>query len=539
MTFDAFTKSLVDRFYSAIPWDWRPTRHFVVNEPHSYDIKEFLEATVRAAPQHWKEELASLRVGGFLPEIVGTYQLPESSSEPQSAAEFVLHRWWEHRLKHWPRSRLGFIEINRLAELLLRVRPQLLAAVRATYPYVFVDEFQDTTYAQYSFLRTAFAANDTRVTAVGDHKQRIMGWAGACHDIFERFAAEFQARRVDLLFNFRASPELVRIQQIVARAIDGNAQTAVARSPCSVDGHAVQLWNSASRQAEVRQIAAWIAADMAARGTRPRDYALLVRQRPEDIEAELSSSFAAVGLRVRNEGRRLGQITLQDLLTDEIAQIALSLLKLGVCRRDPKAWQLVSGAVETLAAADADNERARVEAEAQLTVFLTGLRETLEVSKPDRSIASQVVERLFNFLDLNAIRRTYVQYTRNERLDIIVEAFSQHLVACAEAAAIWSQCLDMFVGADYIALMTVHKSKGREFNTVLFVGLDDKAWWSYTPANPEGLSTFFVALSRATQRVIFLFCRERGGRRRIADLFDLLATAGVPEISVDGNPRYP
>jgi len=80
--------------------------------------------------------------------------------------------------------------------------------------------------------------------------------------------------------------------------------------------------------------------------------------------------------------------------------------------------------------------------------------------------------------------------------------------------------------------MTVHKSKGLEYDTVLFLGLDDQMWWSYNPGNPEGIATFFVALSRAKQRAIFTFCQSRGTRTRIADLYALLRTAGVPEVTV-------
>lgn len=81
-------------------------------------------------------------------------------------------------------------------------------------------------------------------------------------------------------------------------------------------------------------------------------------------------------------------------------------------------------------------------------------------------------------------------------------------------------------------MMTVHKSKGLEYDTIVFVGLDDQAWWAHTPGNLEGLATFFVALSRAKQRAIFSFCQERGHRQRVAELFQLLTAAGVPEIEI-------
>jgi len=60
----------------------------------------------------------------------------------------------------------------------------------------------------------------------------------------------------------------------------------------------------------------------------------------------------------------------------------------------------------------------------------------------------------------------------------------------------------------------VHKSKGLEFHTMIFFGLDDKTWWSLKPNNKEELSSFFVAFTRAEQRAFFTCCDERGGRIR-------------------------
>jgi hypothetical protein len=50
--------------------------------------------------------------------------------------------------------------------------------------------------------------------------------------------------------------------------------------------------------------------------------------------------------------------------------------------------------------------------------------------------------------------------------------------------------------------------------------------------NDKMAGDVFVALSRTKQRAIFAFCRERGRRRRVAELFQLLTDAGVPEIAI-------
>jgi hypothetical protein len=62
------------------------------------------------------------------------------------------------------------------------------------------------------------------------------------------------------------------------------------------------------------------------------------------------------------------------------------------------------------------------------------------------------------------------------------------------------------------------------------MGLDDRMWWSHSAGNPEGISTFFVGLSRAKQRAVFTFCETRDQRDGVADLYQLLADAGVPEL---------
>jgi len=73
--------------------------------------------------------------------------------------------------------------------------------------------------------------------------------------------------------------------------------------------------------------------------------------------------------------------------------------------------------------------------------------------------------------------------------------------------------------------MTVHKSKGLEFHTIIFYGLDNKTWWSLTPQRKEELNTFFVAVTRAKQRAFFSQCLGRGGA--ISWIEELLAPVNV------------
>ncbi|MDQ7780593.1 MAG: ATP-dependent helicase [Planctomycetota bacterium] len=532
LTFDAFTKGLVDRFLGAVPADWQPTRPYEIAFSNWRQTEQFLAEARLNAAHPWQAEVAGYPAGTFESERVGSYRLPLTRLAPQSALDFTVDRWWQQQLRGGATSAISFVSINRLAELLLRANPHICRALRATYPFVFVDEFQDTTYAQYDFLLSAFSGGATAVTAVGDDKQRIMVWAGARPDAFRRFEQDFEATRIALTFNFRSSPDLVRIQHIVAQALDEETVPTIAQTERAVDGDVAQVWNSPTRAVEAEHLAAWLSEDMRIRGRVPRDYALLVRQKADEFENDLAESFRAAGLHLRNESHALGRTTLQDLLADNLCRLAVGVLRLGATRRAPDSWQLVSSAVAALRGVDPDDETASHKAETSLAVFLADVRAEMGGTVPTAANAGALADRVLDYLDLVAVSRTYLEYGTGDLLSIMAEAFRLHLIASSAGAPSWSECLDAFEGVGRIPLMTVHKSKGLEYDTIVFVGLDDQAWWAHAPGNLEGLATFFVALSRAKQRAIFSFCQQRGDRRKVAELYQLLTDAGVPEIAI-------
>mgnify|MGYP000887398446 CR=1 FL=1 len=67
--------------------------------------------------------------------------------------------------------------------------PEAAGQVRAQYPAVLLDEFQDTSVAQVRLLSALFA--DSGVTAVGDPHQAIYGWRGASAGALDTFHQRF------------------------------------------------------------------------------------------------------------------------------------------------------------------------------------------------------------------------------------------------------------------------------------------------------------------------------------------------------------
>lgn len=73
--------------------------------------------------------------------------------------------------------RLDFADQVLLAARIVNESKYARETLRQRYPVVFLDEFQDTSVAQMEFLSTVF--RDHPVTAVGDPNQAIYGWRGA------------------------------------------------------------------------------------------------------------------------------------------------------------------------------------------------------------------------------------------------------------------------------------------------------------------------------------------------------------------------
>ena len=115
---------------------------------------------------------------------------------------------------------ITFGDIVPLAQTIITSSTIARNAVRQTYSHVFLDEFQDCTSEQYRLIKACFLGSPTILTAVGDTKQSIMGWAGALEGIFESFAEDFDARPLNLYQNFRSAPRLRRMQNAMIRVMD-------------------------------------------------------------------------------------------------------------------------------------------------------------------------------------------------------------------------------------------------------------------------------------------------------------------------------
>lgn len=516
MTFDAFTKGLLDRFRPAIPEPFNTPGTYQIVTPFRRDFEDFLE-------RHGYRGVSAPQLDRKVPLTDLPIDLSNGSEVHRALADY-----WHEQFFGGQEISLSFPMINRLVKLLLQANSYIRRALQATYPIVFLDEYQDTTYAQYDMLLTAFDGSDAVFTAVGDDKQRIMGWAGAMDDAFDQFESDVGARRITLLSNWRSHEDLVRIQHEIARRIDGNVEEVQAQGIREIEGEVSAIWQFQSTDDENIYLAEWVSREVQSGRVQPHDIAILIRMRADQVEGEIAPAFAVRGLRIRNAARSVGEIQIQDLLGEELTSMFLPFLRLGATGRSPENWSLAQQNYVFLEAADPDNDLTQERLLEKLEAFVRQLRVELARRQPDPDSAEAIAEMLLEFVGAPALRQSFPAYQRERDLERVWSGFVTLLKECAEHSNSWTEALDEFEGIGQVALMTVHKSKGLEFHTMIFYGLDNQTWWSLTPQRGEELNTFFVAFTRAKQRAFFSQCVQRG--RAIGWIGQLLAPAGVETI---------
>lgn len=528
MTLDAFGKGLVDRFRSAIPKEWRPTLGYEVRTsfPRPQEMRDwFLSVVVPnnlTAPNFRAKNDSWIRRNYEICQFGS--QIPFDNLD-ECRRHYSQTLWQETLGKPVGQPSITFPMLNRLAAFLLRQNPKLLRALRATYSHVFMDEFQDTTDSQYDLARTAFGNSSVVVSAVGDSKQKIMTWAGAMENAFERFSGDFGARRHDLIRNYRSAPELVSIQHFIAQAIESEAVPAEAARPG--DGSSsCKVLEFCSPETEASYLSELIAEDIQSGKLGPRDFCVLARQRTADIIKPMLDVEQNGLFRIRDES------TLQDLLAEPIAALLLSLMRLATRDRDPEAWELLHTELNRLHGEESTETTDDSAREAERLLRLT--RYVISDPSFDRS---ELLSGLVHQIGEKAVRSSYRQYRTGNFLwdttkklgDMLSENSNQSLATSVNA----------LIGEDAVPAMTVHKSKGLEFHTIIFLGLEDSQLWNFANQSEEEVRGFFVAFSRAIERVIFTFSDVRDGRygrepqerTAISDLYTLLNSAGVEVVN--------
>lgn len=522
LTFDAFSKHLLDRFYKALPEKWKISPDYKIYFPDYKTFPGFLNS-LPSPPEEigTLAEVKGINQTYFERDHVVGAPLPINGFNPQTVEEWATSVWWEGSLYRQDESNISFPMIGRLVELLIRTNPLIRSALQSTYSHVFLDEFQDTTHVQYDLVKTIFLGSGSILTAVGDNKQQIMRWAMALPDPFGDFENDYGATRIGLERNYRSSSALVAIQHQIALAVDPHSVPSEAMSSDDIDGDACAIWDFETPKKEAVAIAQLIADGVNNDGLLPRDFAILVKQTPRTYEGSIVSALKNFGIKARVEA------DLQDILSENITKIMLNFLRFGALERSGAYWGKCLDIYINTYGIHPENIKANRQAEKDLSGLHDELLDATSYWPKSKNDVFKILNRILDFIGTDTIKLLFPEYQQGEWLDKTVESIAHYLFESCESHGDWQEALDDFEGKDSVPIMTIHKSKGLEYHTIIFVGLDDKAWWSFRNQPEESRSAFFVAFSRAKQRIVFTYCATRGARTQIGSLYDILEKAGV------------
>jgi superfamily I DNA/RNA helicase len=530
LTFDAFAKGLIDRFGQALPEAWRPTANYEISDATFTIVQNTLETLTPPASVGTKRDIIAIKVKTFEKDLLVTKPICLAEFSKPTPGEWAAAEFWRSWLHGGPHSVVTFAMIGRLAELLIRTNPMVRDALRLTYSHLFMDEFQDTTQVQFDLAKTIFCGSQTVVTAVGDHKQQIMRWAMAMDDPFTPFEADFEAERTPLLDNYRSSPDLVRIQAVLAAAIDAKSTTPVSKTKGTIVGDSCEVWDFSTVTAEAKVLADFVAEEQKKYNLGPRDFAILVRMKAANYLKYLEPAFAKCGLVLRNEADKVGKVALQELFTELLSDALITVLRLATSERAGRRWSDCLDMICALQGIAIDDDDRRQKATKSLHEFSEDFITRFPEPPADRASADVIVKHVVNLVGQANLLAASPAYRQGGWFNRVMEAASLHLEASSKGSDDWTSALDVYEGLHAVPLMTVHKSKGLEYHTVIFIGLDDGAWFNFQKQSHEETAGFFVAFTRAKQRVVFNYCAGRGTRREIAPLYELLKKAGVQTI---------
>ncbi len=433
---------------------------------------------------------------------------------------------------------VDFAELLLRAHELMRDVPGVLDHYQQRFSHVLVDEFQDTNTIQYAWLRLLTQEREN-LFVVGDDDQSIYGWRGAKVENIYRFQKEYPGHQlIRLEQNYRSTGNILK----AANALIANNDARLGKQlwTSSGEGEPIDLYAAFNELDEafyvIERIRQWIDD-----GNARRDCAILYRSNAQSRLFEEKLVFAGIPYCVYGGLRFFDRAEIKN---------ALAYLRLVANRDDDTSFErVVNVPVRSIGAKTVDAIRAKAR-EQDLSLWSA----TIALLKSGKS-AARTANALNHFLvlidglatdlgnlDLPAkIQRVteksgLIESYRQEKGDK-GEARVENLEELVNAARQFDYDeqneeglgeLDLFLAhaalesgetqgdadQDCVQLMTLHSSKGLEFQQVFIVGMEEGLFPGQKSLEEadrleEERRLAYVGMTRAMQKLNLIYAESR------------------------------
>jgi DNA helicase II / ATP-dependent DNA helicase PcrA len=392
---------------------------------------------------------------------------------------------------------------------------------RRTYPYWLIDEFQDTSPAQYRLIQLAAGDAFKNVFAVADDDQIIYQWAGASYRQIEKIRTDFRPELIQLVENHRCPPEIVGAANLLVAHNTFRTpgkRPLVAAKEATPESMSLRLFDTDAAESE--GLAAEIAhSDSATWG----ETAILGRTR--SLLVPIQKALTSRGVKAVIAERRDRFISPQFTWLQACLDQALH-------PTDVRTFNVLVDSANRVAGQDLDPAILAAEADAAGVAYFE------HWGNASLALGNAVGTTLGGFaVRLAQSRNSWPQIVR-EALPVLVNSASSGEGVISDAAddkAAWDACvkeiraekggnvdLDELIQGlalrskepprdpSSLTLLTIHASKGLEFDTVYVAGLAESvmpSWQSINKGNQspemeEERRNCFVAITRTRKALI-------------------------------------
>ncbi len=438
-----------------------------------------------------------------------------------------FYRLYQARLKALNACDFGDLLLHVLN--IFRSHREVLQQYQNRFKYILVDEYQDTNQVQYLWLRL-LAQERKNICVVGDDDQSIYSWRGAEVANILKFEKDFPgAKIVKLEQNYRSTPHILAA---ASGLIDANS-TRLGKT----------LWTEMSAGEKVRVIGVWDGPEEARRvgeeierlereGAGLDQVAILVRAQYQTREFE--DRFIQIGMNYRIIGgfRFYERAEIRDALAylrviaspaDDLAferiynqpKRGLGAKTLELMHRHARGTGMPLAAA-SLQLADSDELPARARGTiAQLMGQFLRWREMAESTAPAELIRTVLAESGYDAM-LQA-EKSAESAGRAENLSELARAMEEYdsLGDFLEHVALVMDN-DRTDGGEKVTIMTIHASKGLEFDHLFLPGWEEGVFPSQRALDEGGLASLeeerrlaYVAITRARRRCTILHAANR------------------------------
>lgn len=383
---------------------------------------------------------------------------------------------------------LDFDDLLLRSVRLLREAPAVREKWQARFQYIHVDEYQDTNRVQYDLLRLLTGPKHN-LCVVGDEDQSIYRWRGADVSILLSFSRDFPgARVVKLERNYRSTQNILD----AAGAVVANNPERLGKSLNAAKGGGANLRYFEARDAQAE--AEFVAGELER---------ILNDDSAQTCAVEYRTNFQSRAFEevFRRQGLRYKLVGGFSFYNRAEVKDALAYVRLAMHPEDDISLLRVlnvppRGIGKTTV--DSLRETARADASplwAGIEKFVSGsaggravtplrsfqelirkLQEALATKEPAEFLRTVLEES--GYMDMLKDRNTPEDVARLENLEELTRAVAESMEAgetftdFLDAAALVSDA-DSFEGKPGVTLITLHSTKGLEFDHVFLTGMEE------------------------------------------------------------------